>query len=77
MKYTDILSECQKEFLLNSKYEYGHLNEDEKLLYLNCKKTNKGVGAYVGEISKDNYLLLYKDILKLISSCCEDCEHRI
>lgn len=71
------LLECQKEFLFNSEYKYGHLNEDEKLLYLNCKKTNKGVGAYVDEISKDDCLLLYKDILKLILSCCEDCEYRI
>jgi len=77
MKNTDILSECQKEFLFNSKYEYGYLNENEKLLYLNCKKTDKGVGAYIGELSKDEFLLLYKDIVKLIFSSCEDCEYHI
>ena len=69
------LSECQKEFLFNSEYKYGHLNENEKLLYLSCKKTNKGVGAYVGEISIDDSLALYKDIFKLVLSCCGDCEH--
>lgn len=77
MKQTDILSECQKDFLFNSEYKHGYLNEDEKLLYLNCKKTNKGVGTYIGEISKEDYFVLTEDIFQLILSCCEDCSHRI
>ena len=71
------ISECQKEFLFNSEYKHGHLNEEEKLLYLSCKKTNKGVGAYVGKISKEDCFVLTEDILNLILSCCEDCEHHI
>jgi len=30
------LSECQKDFLFNSEYKLGYLNEDKKLLYLSC-----------------------------------------
>lgn len=44
MNQSNKLSECQKDFLFNSEYKFGHLNEDEKLLYLSCDKTNKGVG---------------------------------
>ena len=76
MNEESILLECQKEFLFNSEYKLGHLNEDEKLLYLSCKKTNKGIGAYIGDVSKDDYLTIAKRIFELISSRCEDCEYR-
>ena len=71
------LLECQKDFLFNSEYKLGHLNEDEKLLYLSCEKTNKGVGAYIGDVSKDDYLTIAKKIFELISSRCEDCKYRM
>ena len=77
MKQLNKLMECQKEFLFNGKYEIGHLNEDEKLLYLSCEKTNKGVGAYIGDISRDDYFTIIKRIFELISSCCEDCKYRM
>ena len=76
-KKTNKLSECQKEFIFNSKYEIGHLNDDEKLVYLSCAKTNKGVGAYIGGIAVDNYIDIAKDMFDLILSCCKDCECRI
>ena len=73
----NILAECQKEFLFNSKYEIGHLNDDEKLLYLSCDKTNKGVGAYIGGIAVDEYIDIAKDIFNLVLSCCKNCECRM
>lgn len=73
----DKLSECQKEFLFNSEYKLGHLNEDEKLLYLSCQKTNKGVGAYIGDISIEDYHAVAERIFELISSCCEDCKYHM
>ena len=77
LKKEDKLLECQKDFLFNSEYKLGYLNEDEKLLYLSCDKTNKGVGAYIGDISKDDYFTTIKSVFELISSCCEDCEYRM
>ena len=77
MKKSNTLSECQKDFLFNSEYKFGHLNEDEKLLYLSCDKTNKGVGAYIGDVSEDDYLTIAKRIFELILARCEDCEYRM
>lgn len=77
MNKSNKLLECQKEFLFNSRYELGHLNDDEKLLYLSCAKTNKGVGAYIGDISVDDYIDIAEDIFDLILSCCKDCACRM
>ena len=73
----NILAECQKKFLFNSIYEIGHLNDDEKLLYLSCDKTNKGVGAYIGGITVDDYIDIAKDIFNLVLYCCKNCECRM
>ena len=75
MKKNNKLLECQKDFLFNSEYKTGYLNEDKKLLYLSCDKTNKGVGAYIGDVSKKDYLTIAKKIFELISSRCEDYEY--
>ena len=77
LKKENKLLECQKDFLFNSEYKFGHLNEDEKLLYLSCDKTNKGVGAYIGEISREDYFAITKGIFELILTRCEDCEYRM
>ena len=75
MRGDNIFLECQKDFLFNGEYKIGHLNEDEKLLYLSCDKTNKGVGAYIGNMTKNDYFNITKSIFELILSCCEDCEY--
>ena len=77
MNENNVLLECQKDFLFNSEYKYGHLNEDEKLLYLSCDKTNKGVGAYIADVSKDDYLTIANRIFELILDRCKDCEYRM
>ena len=64
MNKINTLLECQKKFLFNSEYKHGHLNEDGKLLYLSCKKTNKVVSAYIGEMSIDDSLVIYELKLK-------------
>lgn len=67
------LTECQKDFLLNSKYGLSDIHPNHNAIDFVCEKRNIGVGIYVSEDCVEDYFTLTKKVFESISSCCEDC----
>lgn len=66
------LTECQKEFLFNSRYNNEH-HPAYKALKYHCKKTDLRMEIDVDEITDEEYLILNRKIYEAIFDACSKC----
>lgn len=67
------LTECQKEFLFNSRYGYDAFHPNYKSLNYHCKKTDKRIEVDVEDITNEEYFELNKEIYETIYDACNEC----
>ena len=67
------LTECQKDFLFNSKYGYDKHHPNYKSLNYHCKKTDWRVEVNIEDITRRQYFEINKEIYKTISPLCDKC----
>lgn len=70
------LTECQKEFIFNSRYEYDEHHPAYKSLNYRCKKTDLREEIDIDNITKEELPLLIKNVFDAISSHCKNCDYR-
>ena len=71
------LSECQKEFLFNSRYGYDEFHPNYKSLNYHCKKTGLREEIDIDMITEDDLPILIKNVFDAISKHCEKCDYRM
>lgn len=72
----NMLTECQKQFLFNSKYGLNDIHPDHNAVDFICEKRNIRYGIYIPKDCIEDYFAFTQNIIKFISSYCEDCEYR-